>query len=256
MNTPKALLNWFRAWGRAGRFAVVGAAAVLSPSSYTTRSRGVTVKQVYFTAYQVLPGYFMFATLLGLVVAHITVTAARGYGLTQYALELVFRGLVLEVMPMLTALFVALRSGSAISTEVAMMQVTGELEEMSRRGIDPFEREFVPRIIGSAFAVASLTILGCALVLGIAYFVMYGFLPWGFSEYTRTVALVFDVPALAGFALKSFAFGAVVALIPISAGLDATRDEKSAPVAVMGGMVRLFSVVGLIEVISLAVKYA
>ena len=255
MNTPQALLGWFRAWGRAARFTVLGVAAVLSASSYTPVSRTVSVKQVYFTAYQVVPAYVFFAALLGLVVANITVAVARSFGLTQYALELIFRALVLEITPMLTALFVALRSGAAISTEVALMQVTGELDEMRSRNVDPFEREFVPRILGVAFAMVSLTIIGSSVMLGLAYVAMYGFLPFGFDAFTRTVALVFNVPALAGFCLKWFAFGLMVAMIPIASGLDATRDPKSAPVAVMGGMVRLFSAIGLIEMTSLAVKY-
>ena len=55
--------------------------------------------------------------------------------------------------------------------------------------------------------------------------------------------------------VKCLAFGAVVAVIPIAAGLDATRDPESAPDAVMGGMVRLFVTLALIELVSLAVKY-
>ena len=51
------------------------------------------------------------------------------------------------------------------------------------------------------------------------------------------------------------AFGAAVAVIPISAGLDATREPASAPGAVMGGMVRLFFALGLIEIAALALKY-
>jgi phospholipid/cholesterol/gamma-HCH transport system permease protein len=255
MNTPSAVLGWFRAWGRAGRFTVLGVAAVLSPSSYTSFSRSVSVKQVYFTAYQVVPAYVFFAALLGLVVADITVAVARSFGLAHYALELIFRALVLEVAPMLTALFVALRSGAAISTEVALMQVAGELDQMRSRNLDPFEREFVPRILGVAFAMVSLTIIGSVVMLLLSYIAMYGFLPWGFDAYTRTIALVFNIPALVGFSIKWFAFGLMVAMIPIAAGLDATRDAKSAPVAVMGGMVRLFSALGLIEITSLAVKY-
>lgn len=256
MDNAQALLGWFRAWGRAGRFALVGAAAVVSPASYGSYARSVSVKQVYFTAYQVLPAYIVFSALLGLVVAHISVAVMRSYGLHQYALELVFRALVLEVAPMLTALFVALRSGAAISTEVALMQVDGEIDAMRERRLDPLEREFVPRIVGVAVAMGCLTVIGCSLMLLLTYFVVYGFLPWGFDVYTRTIALVFDVPAVAGFALKLLAFIVVVAMMPIAAGLDATRDIKSAPVAVMGGMVRLFSALGLIEITSLAVKYA
>jgi phospholipid/cholesterol/gamma-HCH transport system permease protein len=54
---------------------------------------------------------------------------------------------------------------------------------------------------------------------------------------------------------KCFVFGAVVAVIPIAAGLDATREPETAPLAVMGGMVRLFVALALIELASLAVKY-
>ena len=69
------------------------------------------------------------------------------------------------------------------------------------------------------------------------------------------MARVFGPTAIVGFMLKSFLFGAAVAVIPIAAGLDATRDPQSVPDAVMGGMVRLFVTLALIELLSLAVKY-
>ncbi len=255
MNPGGAIFAWLKAWGQAAHFAAAAAAAACSSAAYTARGRGVALKQIYSSAWQVLPGFTLLALLLGLVVIRITVSAARDFGLAPYALELVFRALVLEVIPMLTALFVALRSGAAISTEVALMQVSGELDQMRAANLDPLEREFVPRIAGAAVSVVSLTILACAVVLAVAYLVMYGLSPWGFDEYTRTLARVFDLPALCGFALKCLAFGLAVAVIPIAAGLDATRQAESAPLAVMGGMVRVFSALGLIEVLSLAVKY-
>ena len=140
-------------------------------------------------------------------------------------------------------------------TEVAMMRVSGELDELLASHIDPYEREFVPRIAASAMSVFALTIVSCSVVMVIAYLVMYGDNPSGFGEYTRTMWRVFSPTAITGFMVKSLAFGAVVAAIPIAAGLDATNDPKSAPVAVMGGMVRLFVALVLIELASLAVKY-
>jgi phospholipid/cholesterol/gamma-HCH transport system permease protein len=135
------------------------------------------------------------------------------------------------------------------------MRVTGELDAMRAEDIDPLEREFLPRVFASAISVLTLTVISGTIALLFAYYSMYGFSPWGFDEYTRTVAQVFSVLQLAGFVLKSIVFGVVVAVIPISAGINATREMKSAPVAVMGGMVRLFFALGLIEVLSLAVKY-
>jgi phospholipid/cholesterol/gamma-HCH transport system permease protein len=248
-------MNWFRAWGRAALFAFAAAAAALSPSAYTPRTVALAMRQVYFNAWHVLPGFTLFMSLLSLVVIQITISLARGYGLAQFALELVFRAVVLELIPLLTAFYVALRSGAAIVTEVAMMRVSGELDELLGAHIDPYEREFVPRIAAAAVAVFALTIVSCTVVMFIAYLVTYGANPSGFAEYSRTVARVFGPAAIAGFMLKSFLFGAAVAVIPIAAGLDATRDPESAPDAVMGGMVRLFVTLALIELASLAVKY-
>jgi len=255
MTRRDATLGWIRVWGRAARLALAVAVAGLSPASYTPHTRTVALQQIYFTAWQVLIRFALFAALLGLVVVQITVSVARDFDLAAYALELVLRVLVLEVIPLLTALFVALRSGAAINTEVALMQVSGELDGMRAEDMDPVEREFLPRVLATGISVTALTILGCGLVLVTAYLAMYGFSPWGFNEYSRTIARVFDPPALVGFALKCLAFSLAVAVIPVAAGTEATRQMRSAPVAVMGGMVRLFFALGLIEVLALAVKY-
>ena len=250
-----AALGWFLSWGRAARFAFAVLAAVLSPKLYTPHARTATVRQIYFTAWQVLPGFTLFAALLGMVVVEITLRTARQFGLEEYALELTFRALVLELMPLLTALFVALRSGAAISTEIALMRIAGDLHDLESAGIEPFEREFVPRVAAAATSVFALTTLACVFVLALSYLLMYGLSPWGFDPFTHTVARVFTPLALGGFGLKCLAFGAAVAVIQISAGLEARRNPKSVPDAVMGGMVRLFFALGLIEILALALKY-
>ena len=252
---PEAALAWFRGWGIAARFAFAVAVAAVAPSSYTPRMLTIATRQVYFTAWQALAGFTLFSALFTVLTVEITVRAARGFGLEGYALELVFRALVLEMLPLLTALMVALRSGAAISTEVALMRISGQLDAMRKEDIDPLEREFLPRVLATAASLVSLTVMSCTVALVAAYVSMYGLTPWGFDEYTRVVAQVFSPASLGGFTLKCIAFGVAVAVIPIAAGVDATHDLKSAPVAVMGGMVRLFFALGLIEAVSLAVKY-
>jgi phospholipid/cholesterol/gamma-HCH transport system permease protein len=251
----RSALGWFQAWGRAARFAISVSAAALSRATYAPETRALALKQIYHSAWQVLIGYTLFAAVLSLVIIQITVSTARNYGLAPYALEMVFRVLVLELLPLGTALFVALRSGAELGAEIALMRAMGELDRLRADDIDPLKSEFVPRVVAAALSVFCLTVLSCGVAMLLAYFVMYGWSPWGFAEYTRDVALVFDLPALAGFALKAIAFGVAVAIIPIAAGMDATRDYHSAPGAVMGGMVRLVLALGVIQLLSLGVKY-
>src|SRR5262249_55547117 len=150
-------------WRRVLRFAGIATVALISPSTYKAETRELAVKQIYLTAWQVLPGYLLFSALLSLVLIEIVASAARKYGLSQYALELMLRVLVLEVIPLLTALCVALRSGAAIGTEVALMTVKGELVDKEELGESPLQSELVPRIAGMALSVASLTTLACAI---------------------------------------------------------------------------------------------
>lgn len=255
MKPAGALLGWLHGWGRVLRFAGRALAAALARSTYDAPTRAVAAKQIYFTAWQVLPVFLLFSAVLSFVLIRITVGTAREFGLSPYALELVLRGLVLEVIPLLTALFVALRSGAAIATEVALMRVSGELAALERQGADPFRREFAPRVAAAAFSVLSLTVLSCSLAIALAYVAMYGGSPWGFDEFTRVVGRVFGAATMLGFAAKCLFFGAAVAVIPIAAGLQASERLKSAPVAVLHGMVRLFLVLGAIEVVSLAARY-
>jgi phospholipid/cholesterol/gamma-HCH transport system permease protein len=67
------------------------------------------------------------------VVIRVTVGLARDYGLAQFALELVFRAVVLELIPLIAAFYVALRSGAAMVTEVAMMRVSASSTSCSPR---------------------------------------------------------------------------------------------------------------------------
>ena len=245
-----------RSWRRIARFAGFATAALISPSTYQPATRTLAVKQIYYTACQVLFGYLLFSGLLSLVVIEIVFTNAVKYGLAQYSLELMLRVLVLEVLPLLTALFVALRSGAAIGAEIALMAVKGEIQDSEEAGQSPLHGELVPRIAGAALSVLSLTTLSCALATGLAYVALYGFSAVGEDEFSLVVTNVFVPQILLGFILKCLLFGLVVALIPVATGLEAERDDlSSAPNAVLGGLVKLFFVIGVIQILSLVAKY-
>jgi phospholipid/cholesterol/gamma-HCH transport system permease protein len=245
-----------RSWRRLLRFGGFATVAALSPSAYGPAARALAVQQIYLTAWKVLPAYLGFSALLSLVVIEIVHSAARAYGLGPVALELVLRVLILELIPLLTALFVALRSGAEIGVEVALMRVSGELEDQAEAGASPLHAELVPRIAGAALSVFSLTTLSIALALYLTYALFYGTSVAGFFVFTRIVGHVIDVPILIGFLLKCLFFGLAVALIPLATGLEAERgDPRTVPAAVLAGLMKLFLVIGLIEILSLVVKY-
>lgn len=249
------VLALWRTWQGIFRFAAQALAATLTPAAYNSATRMVVLKQIYFTAWQILLPFTLFAALLSFVVIMIVVSTARNYGLSEYALEMSMRVLVLEVLPLLTALFVALRSGSAINTEVALMRIHNEIDALESAGVDTLRMEFMPRVIGGVVSVLALTAITSVLALVLAYIAVYGFQLWSLPDFTRVMGKVFEVPIMVDMWLKALAFGLAVTLIPVAEGLATPRMLFMAPISVLRGMVRLFFVLMFIEVASLAFKY-
>ena len=88
------------------QLAVTVLTAAFSRSSYNKATRLVIEKQIYFTAWQILPGFAAFSALFSFLIIDIVASAGREYGLYEYSLELIVRVLILEILPLMTALFV------------------------------------------------------------------------------------------------------------------------------------------------------
>src|SRR4051812_7334380 len=208
-----------RSWQRVLRFAAFATIAALSPSTYTQQAREQAVRQVYYTAWQVIPGYAVVTTALGLLLIEVVQVLARKYGVERFSLELVLSFLVLELVPLFTALFVALRSGAAIGAEIALMSVRGDLADEEQAGKSALHAELVPRVAGAALGVAALTAIGCALTTWLAYTVFYGLGSAGIAEFSNIVVNVFDGEELAVLGLKCLFFGLAVAIVPTATAL-------------------------------------
>ncbi len=241
------------AW-RAVRLAADAVVAALSPSTYTPAVRAIAARQVCESAWEVLPGVAAASAVLGYLVIGIVDATARGFGLSGYALELFVRLVVMELVPLFVALFVALRSGAAIGTTVALLRLEGRLDP--ERGLaDPLRQALLPRGMGVAAAVLALTAAGCLAALVTAYLGLYGLSPWGHAAFARTVGQAFGPAVAFGLALKVLFFALAVAVIPVAASLAAPRDERLVAAAAPRGLVRVFASLALMEVVALAFTY-
>ena len=254
---PKLARTRLGQWRELARFAGIVIARMFSRDAYNGAALEVMQKQVYFTAWEILPGFTAFVAILSAVIIVIVGDTARAFNLYGYALEVVLRLLVLEILPLITALFIALRTGAAMNTEVALMQIHNEIEAFELIGVDPVRYELVPRVIGGTVAVLALTAVSIVVALGLAHLLIVDLSPWSLppGDFTRVVGKVFEPFALLVLWLKTLAFGFAVTIIPISHGLAAPKRLAHAPIAVLRGMVALFFAVMLIEVGALAVTY-
>jgi phospholipid/cholesterol/gamma-HCH transport system permease protein len=244
------------AWARIFQFSIAALVGALSPSTYNKATRLIVQKQIYFTAWQILPGFAAFVALLSFLIINIVEATARKYGLYEYALELIVRILVLEILPLLTAIFIALRTGAAINTEIALMKIQNELDALQRIGIDPMRLELLPRVVGGTISVLAMTSVSVVISVWLTHLLIIDFTPsLSPDQFTRMIAKVLDLDTLAVLGLKTCAFGLAVTVIPISEGLGTPQKLFFAPIAVLRGMVRLFFALMLIEGVALALVY-
>jgi phospholipid/cholesterol/gamma-HCH transport system permease protein len=256
-----------RLWGHlSARYAAswwamlhLGAVALvmaLTPSTYHRANRLATSRYIHASTWQVLPWFTVLTALVSLVIIRIVLVTAQSYGLSRYALEMVVRVLVLELLPLSAAMFAALRAGMAFDAGAMGLARSGvSAGEATAETLRRLRRDLVPQVIANAFSVLSLAMVSSVIVLVLAYLNVYGLSPWGLPDYTRTVGRVFDPTVTVGFVFKTVLFGLAVAVIPSAAILELLRRPRRLRTNVQPGALRLLFVLLLIEASSLAVKY-
>ncbi|WP_287951898.1 ABC transporter permease [Diaphorobacter sp.] len=249
--------RWAVAWWRIIYLGAVVMVLMLSPSSYGRATRWRLARHMYQDTAPILLGFTVLAALVSLVITRIVVVTALSYGLSRYALEMVIRVLVLELIPLTAALFVAMRATIPNGTQLALMRQSGHLQALRQRGADPVRMELLPRVVAGVYASITLAALSCVVALVMAYLGVYGLNTAGLPVYTRMFGHVFAPQITLVFVLKTVFFSLAVALIPMASGLYESGDARQAqqPDSELGGLARMFAVLLLIEVISLMGNY-
>src|SRR5205807_5464810 len=112
---------------------------------------------------RLLPMFLFMSAALGLLVIGQTVSWLTRVGAINYLGTIMVIVVVRELGPLLTALLVLARIGTANVVELGTSRATGEVEALEALGIDPIHYLVVPRVIGLALGVFSLTVY---LILG------------------------------------------------------------------------------------------
>lgn len=252
-------LVWLGSWWQIVLFGVAMLALALSPSTYDRAGRSAIAHQIVRGTVPNLMWFTVLSALISVVLIRIVVVTALSYGLSRFAIEMVVRVLVLELIPLTVAMFVALRRTLPDSAELEHMRAQGYLGAPGRLGIESIRHEFLPRVLAGMFSVWMLGAVSCATTLVLAYLAIYGFTPWALAGYTRVVGQIFNPTVALILALKIFFFSLAVSFIPAASTyydcLAAVRRERTSLATELAGMVRLFAVVLAIEVASLMGNY-
>jgi len=189
----------------------------------------VLVSQIYFTGVEALPILSIISLAIGAAVIIQGVALLPKFGQDELTYKILILVITRELGPLLTALIIAARSGSAITTELGNMVVDHEMEAFTASGIDPLSHIAVPRLFGVTVAMIFLNLyfslfglFGSCLIASL----IHG-LPLG--EYLGNLVLVMTAGDLISSLIKSFVFGAILATIATYFGFKVNRAVTEVP---------------------------
>jgi phospholipid/cholesterol/gamma-HCH transport system permease protein len=112
---------------------------------------------IYKTGYQALPIIALLSFMIGVVLAHQTGTQLQKYGASIFIVDLIGFSILREFGPLITAIMVAARSGSAFTAQLGIMKINQEIDALNTMGITPTELLWLPRIIALVIVLPLLT---------------------------------------------------------------------------------------------------
>ncbi len=113
-----------------------------------------------------IPVLGMLSFLLGVVIAYQAGVQFRVYGGNLYVVDLVGITVLRELGPLMTAIVVAGRSGSAYTAQIGTMQVTEEVDALRSIGVSPLDLLVLPKILGLVIALPLLTVFADVAAVG------------------------------------------------------------------------------------------
>lgn len=166
-----------------------------------------------------LPLTAMVAVLTGMIMALQSAYQLQEMGAQDLVANLVAISVTRELAPLLTAIIVAGRFGSAIAAELGTMKVSQEVDALTVMGIDPIQFLVVPRLVALAICLPCLTIFSDVVgILGGMGVAVYGIGLNAGSYLSNTLQALVLEDVLAGL-VKSFAFALIIGLIGCHKGL-------------------------------------
>lgn len=196
-----------------------------------------------------LPITALVGFLIGVVLAYLSAQQLKQFGADAFIVNLLGVSLVRELGPMLAAILVAGRSGSAITAQIGVMRVNEELDAMRVMGIPHGFRLVMPRAIALALAMPLISVWTTVMALlggMLAADIALGVSP---TFFLNALPAAVDVSNLLLAVGKTMVFGLLIALVACHFGLRIEPNTESLGKGTTASVVTSITVVILVDAV-------
>ncbi len=193
-----------------------------------------------------VPIVSLVAFLLGLILAFQSAIPMRRFGAEIFVADFLGIAMFRELGPLLAAILLTARSGSAFAAEIGTMKVNEELDALTTMGLEPVRFLAVPRVLAAMIVVPSLTIITAlaGLAGGAVVFLSLGF---PMITYVNRIAAATSSADLIGGLAKSLVLGVIVAVVGCMRGMSTGAGAGAVGESTTGSVVTGITLIALAE---------
>jgi phospholipid/cholesterol/gamma-HCH transport system permease protein len=194
-----------------------------------------------------LPVTALVGFLIGVVLSYLSSLQLRLFGAEVFIVNILGMSIIRELGPVLVAILVAGRSGSAMTAQIGVMRVTEEIDAMATMGVSRSLRLVLPKVLALAVAMPLLVVWCSAagIIGGLVAANLQLDLSWGF--FFETLPRVVPLANLWIGLSKGFVFGFLIGLIACHFGLRVKPNTESLSTKTTSSVVTSITVVILVD---------
>jgi phospholipid/cholesterol/gamma-HCH transport system permease protein len=207
-----------------GEVAAVAAGTLRHPGRMRWRA---VLREIEIGGFDALAIIGLTSFLLGVVVAYQGADQLKHYGANVFVVELVGYAMLREFAPLIGAIIIAGRSGSAYAAQIGTMVVNEEVDAMRTIAINPQERLVLPKVIALAVALPLLTVFADITGVFGGMVMARTQLDIGFTEFADRFGTVMQGSALLLGVGKSLVFACIIVVIGCFQGFRTAGSADS-----------------------------
>ena len=192
--------------------------------------------------------------LLGLILSFQSLIPMQRFGAEIFIADLLGMSLLRELGPLMAAIMLTARSGSAFAAEIGTMKVNEEVDALATMGLEPMRFLILPRVVAAIIVVPVLAMLmNAAGLAGGA--VMFLTLDFPLNLYVSRIAEMVSVGDFLGGIFKGFVFGVIVAAVGCQRGLETGKGAGAVGLSTTSAVVSGITLIAVIDGIFAVVFY-
>jgi phospholipid/cholesterol/gamma-HCH transport system permease protein len=202
---------------------------------------------LYKSGVRAMPVTALVGFLIGVVLSYLSALQLKQFGADIFIVNIIGLGLVRELGPVLVAILVAGRSGSAMTAQLGVMRVTEEIDALATMGVPRGLRLVFPKVVALTIAMPLLVLWSTAIALigGMVSAAVQLDISYGF--FFQTLPRVVPVANLWIGLAKGAVFGMFVALVACHFGLRVRPNTESLSAKTTASVVTAITVVIILD---------